>query len=67
MSKTAALSIRIEPELLKRIKAAAEGDARSVAQYVTLLLEREHPAVGGPIKGNILPYVSILPHRRKGR
>jgi predicted transcriptional regulator len=41
MTKTAALSIRIEPELKAALEKLAEADRRSVAAYVEIAL-RDH-------------------------
>ncbi len=38
MAKTAAIGIRVEPELKERIEAAAKSDRRSVASYLEKLI-----------------------------
>lgn len=41
--KTAALSLRIEPALMARIKAAAAAEHRQVSEYVQSLLDQAVP------------------------
>jgi hypothetical protein len=56
MTKTAALSVRIEPELKAGLERLAEADRRSLASYVELVLQDHVKAAtkrgrGRPIEG----------------
>lgn len=41
MSKSKLLNVRIDPELKKKAKKLAEGDGRSLSNWVTYLITRE--------------------------
>lgn len=41
MAKTAAIGIRVEPELQEAIKLAAKADRRSVASYIENLIAED--------------------------
>jgi hypothetical protein len=41
MAKTAAIGIRVEPELNEAVKAAAKSERRSVASYIENLLAED--------------------------
>lgn len=47
MSKTAALSIRIEPELKAALERLASADKRSLASYVEIALQKHVDAEKG--------------------
>jgi hypothetical protein len=46
MSKTAALSIRIEPALKAALEQLAEADKRSLASYVEIVLQEHVDGTG---------------------
>ena len=50
MSKDKILNIRIDPELKKAARKAAEADNRSLSNWVTMLIQREIKRTGRKIK-----------------
>jgi predicted HicB family RNase H-like nuclease len=50
VSKNKILNIRIDPELKKAAKKAAESDNRSLSNWVTWLIQREIKRSGRKIK-----------------
>jgi predicted HicB family RNase H-like nuclease len=51
MTKTAALSIRIEPKLKADLERLAAADKRSLASYVEIALQRHVDDQAKPTKG----------------
>ena len=51
MTKTAALSIRVEPELKAALERLAKADKRSLASYIEIALQKHIDGEAKPTKG----------------
>ena len=62
------VSIRIEEEMLEKIKFVADYEGRSVNSHILVLIRnniKEYENEHGEISGNIQPGVNVKPTRKK--